>query len=69
LRTAQQQRKRAERNIGKGRQLLVPRLETQVLGVERHGASNVLDVIADTVEFEHKAPRFLHGNVIARRHA
>jgi hypothetical protein len=55
--------------VGKGWQLLMPWLETQVLCVERRGAGDILDLVSDAMEFEREARRFLHGNVIARRHA
>jgi hypothetical protein len=44
--SAQQQLQRAERNIGKGRQLLMPGLETKALRIEVDRLSDVLDLVA-----------------------
>src|SRR5262245_22931367 len=49
-RTAEQNSKRSHRDAGKGGWLLKFQLETQVVRVERNRATEVLDLIANTVE-------------------
>src|SRR5262249_53582459 len=55
--TAQQEMKRAERKRREGRQLLMLHFETEVLGVERHGATDVAGLIPDSVKIAHELPR------------
>src|SRR5262245_50932399 len=49
-RTAEQEVKRSERDIGEGREFLVLERESEVLGVELGGATYIADLIPNAVE-------------------
>src|SRR5439155_16383089 len=49
-RAAEQNRKMTERGVGECRELLVSALEPEVLGIEREGASDVLDLVANAMK-------------------
>src|SRR5262249_9588988 len=55
-RAAQQEMKRAERKRREGRQLLMLQFETEMLGIERSGATDVAGLIPDSVKITHELP-------------
>src|SRR5262245_48716528 len=68
-RSTQEKVKMSERDFGEGRKLLNPRFESKLSGIERDGATDIADLIANAMKSFYQAGvlRAIHNDPCANR--